>query len=108
MKIYILLLSLLGSVSYAAEKVTLVSAYSTMSSKRQKHEIMLSNGTFIVLQSSLVDNSDVKVTVSQRPVPIPFEEEGKSSVLQKRPRSRSQSRPESPLARPGEQRSKSR
>ena len=81
------------SVCNAAEKVTIASCYSSMSSKRQKHEITLSNGVCITVQSALVDASDIKITLSQRKLPIPMEEnEGKA-------RSRSRSPHRSPHTR---------
>ena len=75
----ILLLSLFVSVCNAAEKVTIASCYSSMSSKRQKHEITLSNGVCVTIQSALVDANDVKITLSQRKLPVPMEDERKSS-----------------------------
>jgi hypothetical protein len=69
----ILSLCVFAATCNAAEKppkVTIVSCYSNMNSKRQKHEIMLSNGTFITLQSSLTDHNDVKVMISEKKLPI--------------------------------------
>jgi hypothetical protein len=65
----ILFLCIFFATCNAAEKVTLVNFYSSMTSKRQKHEITLSNGVFITLVSSLVDQGDIKVTVSQGIIP---------------------------------------
>lgn len=102
-----LLLFLFATSCSASETITLVSAYSSMSSTRQKHEIMLSNGTFITIKNSLIDISDVVVTVCQKPTNLPVEEEKSAVVGEKRRRLRSQSREASPLARPGELRSRS-
>jgi hypothetical protein len=51
-------------------KVTIVSCYSSTTSKKQRHEIMLSNGTCITLQNSLVDHNDVKVTIAEKKLPV--------------------------------------
>jgi len=75
----ILFLCMFFTTCNAAEKVTLVNFYSSMTSKRQKHEITLSNGVFITLVSSLVDQGDIKVTVTQGPLPIP-KDDGKSAA----------------------------
>ncbi len=103
-----LLLFVFVTTCSASETITLVSAYSSMSSTRQKHEIMLSNGTFITIKNSLIDVADVVVTVCQKPMSSSLEAEEKSAVVgEKRRRLRSQSREASPLARPGELRSRS-
>lgn len=47
-------------------KITIVSCYSSMTSKERKHEVVLSDGTCITLKSSQADIGDVKVTISQR------------------------------------------
>jgi len=90
MKKYIIFACLFVSVCNAAEKVTISNCYSSMSSKRQKHEITLSNGVCITLQSSLVDATDIKITLSQKKLPLPMEDsDGKA-----------RSRSRSPLRRP--------
>ncbi len=50
-------------------KVTIVSCYSSMSSKKQRHEISLSDGTCVILQSSMHEPNDIKVTVSKKKLP---------------------------------------
>jgi hypothetical protein len=47
-------------------KVTIVSCYSSMSSKKQRHEISLSDGTCVILQTSVNEPQDIKVTVSRK------------------------------------------
>jgi hypothetical protein len=67
----ILLLCMAVSTCNAADKVTIVSCYSSMTSKHQRHEITLSNGNFITIQTSLQNATDIKVNVSQKKLPIP-------------------------------------
>lgn len=103
----ILFLCIFFATCNAAEKVTLVNFYSSMTSKRQKHEITLSNGVFITLVSSLVEQGDIKVTVSQGALPIPMED-GKSATVSARRRSPSPSvSPRRKTARTSGQRSQS-
>lgn len=71
MKKIILLLSALWITCNASEskKPTIVSCYSSMSSKKQKHEITMSDGTCVTIQNSLIDPQDLKVTVTQKRQP---------------------------------------
>ncbi len=68
---YILCALMFTSTCNAAEKVTIVSCYSSMSSKHQKHEITLSNGNLITIQTSLQNATDIKISVSQKKQPSP-------------------------------------
>ena len=100
----IFVLCMFFSFCSSAEKVTLVSSYSSMTSKRQKHEITLSNGVFITLVSSLVDQGDIKVTVSQGV--IPTRDDAKSPTVRRRSPNSSRS-PVRKAARTDGQRSQS-
>ena len=65
---FIIPLCLFAASCSAAEKpkLTIVSCYSSMTSKERKHEVVLSDGTCITLKSSQADIGDVKVTISQK------------------------------------------
>ena len=103
----ILFLCMFFATCNAAEKITLVNFYSSMTSKRQKHEITLSNGVYITLVSSLVDQGDIKVTVTQGARPTPMED-SKSTTVSGRRRSPSPSgSPLRKVARTNGQRSQS-
>lgn len=71
-KLFIALCMLVTSCNAAdkEQKVSIVSCYSSMTSKKGKHEILLSDGTFITLQSSFLDHNDVKVTICKKKLPI--------------------------------------